>query len=237
MRELRVKGKHVMFSFVLLITGFLISISYQYASLANQQGSPLTDSQWHAEDELRNDVIFEQQVNRELTDSLRDVQSQIKTIEDDISASERLYLNLVEDIGQLRMVTGSVGVQGEGIHVRLDDAEYVPGEDNPNHYIVHEQHIQQVVDELLVAGAEAIAINGHRIHQQSYIQCVGPVIEIDGETSFAPFEVTAIGDSETLDESLNLIGGVKDQIVNENIEVRIEKRNDIVLDPFFSERG
>ncbi|MGJ9381322.1 DUF881 domain-containing protein [Salipaludibacillus sp. CF4.18] len=231
------KGKHVMFSFVLLITGFLVSLSYQYTSHTNQQGPPLSDSQWQEEDELRNEVISEQQVNQKLTDSLREVQSQIKTVEDDISTSERLYLNLVEDIDQLRMVTGSVGVSGEGIHVKLDDAEYVPGEDNPNHYIVHEQHIQQIVDELLVAGAEAIAVNGHRIHQQSYIQCIGPVIEIDGETSFAPFEVTAIGDSETLDESLNLVGGVKDQLVNQNIDIRIEKRNEIILDPFFSEKG
>lgn len=234
---MRVKSKHVMFSLVLLISGFLISLSYQYTSEANQQTSPLTDSQWQEEAQLRNEVIKEQQVNRELTESLRDVQNQIKSIEDEISISERTYLNLVEDIDRLRMVTGSVGVKGEGIHVRLADAEYVPGDDNPNNYIVHEQHIQQVVDELLVAGAEAIAINGHRIHKQSYIQCVGPVVEIDGETSFAPFEITAIGDGETLDESLNLIGGVKDQLVNENIEVRIEKKAEIILDPYFSDRG
>jgi len=230
-----VKGNYVIFSFVLLVTGFLISMSAQYSK--ETEDVRLTDSQWEAEEQLRNEVLIKQQLNRELTDDLRDVQLQIKTIEEDISNQERTYFNLIEDIDRLRMVTGQVGVKGEGIRVTLADAEYVQGQDNPNNYIVHEQHIQLIVDELLVAGAEAVAINGQRINQETYIQCIGPVIEIDGEISFAPFEVTAIGEKEMLDESLNLIGGVKDQLVNENIQVRIQKENEIVLSSRFSESG
>lgn len=228
------KGNYVIFSFFLLVTGFLISISFQNTDEIGI-GVARSDLEWETDTELRNEILMEQQLNRDLTDDLREVQFEIKTIEEEISNQEKTYFNLIEDIDLLRMVTGEVGVKGEGIHVTLADAEY-DGEENPNDYIVHERHIQLVVDELLVAGAEAVAINGQRINQKSYIQCIGPVIEIDGEISFAPFEITAIGNKEILDESLNLIGGVKDQLVNENIQVRIQKENDIMLRPRFYDR-
>ncbi|WP_416151039.1 DUF881 domain-containing protein [Salipaludibacillus sp. HK11] len=234
--KLKVKGSYVIFSFALLVTGFLASLSYQNVKETDTK-SLLTDSQWEEEEELRNEFLLEQQVNRELAEDLRDVQAQIKMIEEEVSNQERTYFNMVEDIDRLRMVTGEVAVKGEGIHVTLADAEYEHGDEDPNNYIVHEQHIQQVVDELLVAGAEAVAINGERINQQTYIQCIGPVIDIDGNISFAPFEISAIGNQETLDESLNLIGGVKDQLVNENVQVRIQKKNEIILDPRFNESG
>jgi uncharacterized protein YlxW (UPF0749 family) len=231
---LKVKAKYGIISFVLLVTGFLISLSFQFERETRNEAH-LSDSQWEAEGQLRDEVLIEQQMNRELTADLRGVQLQIKTIEEGIANQERTYFNLIEDIDRLRMVTGKVGVKGEGIHITLADADYVQNVDNPNNYIVHEQHIQLVVDELLVAGAEAVAINGHRINHESYIQCIGPVIEVDGEISFAPFEITAIGEKEMLEESLNLIGGVKDQLVNENIQVRIQKENEIILSPRFSE--
>ncbi|UTR15183.1 DUF881 domain-containing protein [Salipaludibacillus sp. LMS25] len=231
------KSRYVFFSFVLLITGFLIALSFQLDADFGTNSFVEPDSQWQTEHDLRNDVLLEQETNRDLAEQLKGIQSEIKQIEDTVSDQEQMYFNLVEDMDKLRMVTGEIGVKGEGVLVTLTDAQYIPGEDNPNSYIVHEQHIQQVVDELLVSGAEALAINGHRITHKTYIQCIGPVIEIDGEIAFAPFEVTAIGDRDTLEEALNLTGGVKDQLVSENIQVRIEKKNNIQIDPYFSESG
>ncbi|UCZ51822.1 DUF881 domain-containing protein [Bacillus shivajii] len=233
---MKVKGSHVIFSLVLLVTGFIFALSYQ---LTNDQTGPVAipNNQWQAEDELRNQVLMEQQINRNLTEELRFLQQQITEIEDEMAHRERTYFNLVEDLDRLRMVTGTVGVKGEGVSVMLDDAEYIHEEENPNNFIVHEQHVQMVIDEMLVSGAEAIAINGHRINHQTYIQCIGPVIEVDGHTSFAPFEITAIGDSETLTQALNMTGGVTDRLVSDNIEVRIEKKNEITLDPYYAERG
>ena len=232
---MRVRGSHVIFSFVLLVTGFIVALSYQYAKETNTPADQLSSSQWREEDGLRNEVLMEQTINRELSEELRDIQNEISGIEEEAANQQKRYYNLVEDLDRLRMVTGTVGVQGEGISVTLRDAEYVPDGDNPNNYIVHEQHIQKVIDELMVTGAEAVAINGYRINHQSYIQCIGPVIEVDGNISFAPFEITAIGEGETLNGALNMVGGVKDQLVSENVEVRIEKKSEIKLDPYFSE--
>lgn len=214
------------------MTGFILALSYQLASETSGNNS-ISNSQWRAEDELRNQVLMEQAINRSLAEELRSIQTRINEIEEMVANDQRIYFNLVEDLDRLRMITGSVAVKGEGITITLRDAQYVQEGENPNNYIVHEQHIQKVVDELLVTGAEAIAINGYRINHQSFIQCIGPVIEVDGHTSFAPFEITAIGDSEKLNGALNMLGGVVDQLLGDNIEVRIEKHREIILEPYY----
>ncbi|WP_312889137.1 DUF881 domain-containing protein [Desertibacillus haloalkaliphilus] len=230
------RGKHVILSFVLLVTGFIVSLSYQYAN-ENQADPTVSESQWRHEDELRREILMQQTANRDRQEQLRQVQRNVRELEAEIAQQEATYFNLVEDLEKLRKVTGKVEVQGPGIEVSLSDYSYVPEEGNPNDYIVHEQHIHKVVHELIVSDAEAIAINGQRISHHSYIQCAGPVIRIDGHTSYAPFVITAIGDPDKFEQSLNIIGGVKDQLVNDQIEVRIQKRDNIVLDPFLSEKG
>ncbi|WP_306419225.1 DUF881 domain-containing protein [Alteribacter natronophilus] len=227
------KGSHVILSFVLLFTGFILAFSFQLTM--ESRSSADFSSQPEVEDELRNQIIMQQEANRELTEELRSLQSELSLAEEETAASERRYFNLVEDMDKLRMLTGEVAVQGEGIEVRLDDADYVPEDQHANSFIVHEEHVQRVIDELFVSGAEAVAVNGRRINHQSYIQCIGPVIEIDGDRSFAPFVITAIGDSEQLELALNLNGGVRDRLVSENVEVRIQKQNNIILDPDFDD--
>ena len=111
----------------------------------------------------------------------------------------------------------------------LKDAEYDPVEQNPNDYIVHESHILRVVNELRIAGAQGIAINGQRITANSYIKCTGPVITVDGRTFPAPFVIEAIGDAEVLSASLYLRGGVIDGLIMDNIVVTTEQLKDINL--------
>lgn len=237
---MKVKGKHVILSLVLLVTGFIITFSIQFTK-EHRDESELTHRQWRQEDELRNKIIVQQVVNQNLQEELKGLQTRLMTIEAEIaeleSEKEVRLKNLIEDIERLRKVVGTVAVKGPGVEVSLSDYSYVPDGANPNDYIVHDRHVQKVVDELLVAGAEAIAINGYRISQSSFIQCIGPVINIDGNTSYAPFTISAIGEAEKLVESLNMYGGVKDQLVSDQIEVKIQQKSEIILNPFLSESG
>ena len=55
------------------------------------------------------------------------------------------------------MHLGKVKVKGKGVQVTLADADYNPNEANVNNYLVHEHHVLQVVNELYISGASAIA--------------------------------------------------------------------------------
>lgn len=238
---MKVKGKHVLLFFVLLLTGFIFAFSYDSTTERHANLPPGYEKQWQYEDELRQKINEERAKVNELQETLLQYQAEVRILEEDLaSLNEEQQLkakNLLEDLDRLRKIAGKVAVEGPGIEVVLEDSSYLPEGADPNDYIVHEAHLQLVVHELFVAGAEAVAINGFRLSSQSYILCTGPVIEVDGYKSTAPFVITAIGDSDHLEAALSLYGGVKDQLLNDDITVRIQKKNLIVLDPPFTERG
>ncbi|WP_100404560.1 DUF881 domain-containing protein [Bacillus solitudinis] len=238
---MKVRGKHAILSFVLLVTGFILAVSYELTNERQAELNPGYEREWRHEDQLRSQIIMEQTANLKLQEDLRTYQAEIRALEEDLSMQDEeqevLTANLLEDLERLRKLVGNVEVKGPGIEISLEDASYVPEGANVNDYIVHEVHIQEVVHELYVSGAEAIAVNGYRLSHQSYIQCAGPVIMVDGNVSQAPFVITAIGDSEKLEASLGIIGGVKDKLLNDEISVRVQRKDVIKLDPYLTERG
>lgn len=91
-----------------------------------------------------------------------------------------------------------------------------------------------VINELKIAGAEAISVNGKRIHETSYIRCTGPVITVDGETFPAPFVIEAIGNPETLADAAELSGGILDQLRTEQIRIETQKLSELVMQSMHS---
>lgn len=233
---MKMKGKHVIYALVLLLVGFMLSYSYHFTK-KEQNLSRISENEWEKQDQLRDEILRIQNENSTLFNDLKELQDEVQEIEKTQADNEEITAELVEELEQLRMVTGTVKVKGPGIIVSLRDASYIPEQDHPNNYIVHEHHIQKVISELLISGAEAISINGQRISFNSYILCIGPVVEVDGVQFFAPFEVAAIGDADVMESSINLKGNVKDQLVENGIEVSIEKKSEIVMEPFFSGKG
>lgn len=232
---MKVKGKYVILSFICLVLGFMISFSYQLTKTENKEENSLTDKQWQREYEYRNTLISQEERNRRLQQELFEKQEKVRELEKNLADEEQVLFNLVEDVEKLRMYVGEVKVKGKGIEVSLADSSYVPDEANVNNYIVHERHIQAVINELLVSGANAIAINGQRVFHDSFVLCIGPVVSVDGTQHPAPFVITAIGDPAVLEGALNITGGVKDQLVSENVSVKIEKKQQIVLDPILGQ--
>jgi len=229
----KIQGRHVILSFVCLVLGFMISFSYQYTKDEASKGK-MTDRQWEKEYEYRKLIIEQQNNNRKLHKDLVDKQQKLHEIEKDLADQEQIYYNLVEDAEKLRMFLGKVKVKGKGVEVTLEDASYIPSQESAIDYIVHEQHVYSVINELLISGASAVAVNGQRITHRSYIMCNGPVIEIDGEQHPAPFVIEAIGDPNVLIPALNIAGGVKERLVNDNITVKIASKDEIVIDPLIT---
>lgn len=230
MKIMKVKGKHAVLSLVCLVLGFMIAYSYQSTKTENEQ-SKITDKQWQRDLHLRNQLIEQEKLNRELQKELNQKQQQVLEIEKELSKEAQVFYNLAEDTEKYRMFLGKVKVKGSGVEVTLADGDYDPKEKNINNYLVHEQHVFKVINELYISGAAAIAINGQRLSNHSYIECTGPVITVDGVQHPAPFVISAIGDQDVLTAALNLTGGIKDQLVNDNITVKIEEKESVVLNP------
>lgn len=209
-------------SIILLVTGFIIAFSYQYMK-EHQRPTHESADQFQQEKELRDDIIKEQTSNRTLQNKLNKVRNDIQTREEAIAKQKSTSTELLSQLNQYRMLNGQTSVSGPGVNVTLSDANYVPNGTDPNNYIVHQQDLQEVIYELYAIGAEAIAINGQRFSSHSYIECVGPVVKVDGERHTAPFVISAIGDPTLLMSALNMNGGVVEQLVGRGIDVSVEK--------------
>ncbi|MFD2443432.1 DUF881 domain-containing protein [Bacillus sp. CGMCC 1.16607] len=228
--KIKVKGNHVILALVFLVLGYMIAFSYHLTERVNEN-KPKTNNQWERNLSLRNQIINEQERNRDLQKELNKKQEKVSQIEKELSKEAQIFFNLAEDTEKYRMFLGKIKVKGKGVEVTLADGDYNPIEENANNYIVHEHHVFKVINELYISGATAISINGQRLSHNSYIVCNGPVITVDGYQHPAPFIITAIGDPEVLSSALSLVGGVTDQLVNDNIVVTLATKEDILLDP------
>ncbi|HEY2420515.1 MAG TPA: DUF881 domain-containing protein [Neobacillus sp.] len=232
MKKLKVKGKQVVLSLVCLVLGYMIAFSYHLTQKENQKVNPnMSDKQWEKTLDLRNQLIAQEVTNRKLQKELKQKQNKVLENEKNLSKEAQVFFNLAEDAEKYRMFLGKVKVKGKGVKITLADGAYDPKDVNVNNYLVHEFHVFKVVNELYISGAAAVAINGQRLTSHSYINCNGPVITVDGIQHPAPFIISAIGDPDVLFSALNLNGGVKDQLVNDNIVFTLEKQNEIIFNP------
>ncbi len=210
----------------------MIAFSYHLTQIENQNAPRnLSGNQYEKTLALRNQLIAQEETNRRLQKELTQKQEMVQKNEKSLAKEAQVFLNVAEDAEKYRMFLGKMKVKGKGVKITLSDGAYDPKEDNVNNYLVHEQHVFKVVNELYISGAAAVAINGQRLTSRSYIVCNGPVITVDGVPHPAPFIITAIGEPDVLSSSLNLSGGVKDQLVNDNLVFTLERENEIVLNP------
>ena len=105
----------------------------------------------------------------------------------------------------------------------LDDSNIAKKSgENPNLYIIHDEDLLRVLNELRAAGAEAISVNDQRIVAMSEIRCAGPTISVNNVRSAPPYVIKAIGAPKTLSSALRLRGGVVETFEFWGIQVKIK---------------
>lgn len=96
-------------------------------------------------------------------------------------------------------------MEGPGVAVSLSDAPPdfdVVGHLNVNDLVVHQQDVDAVMNALWRGGAEAMAVQGIRITGTTPVRCIGNVILIGVRAFAPPYVIEAIGDVNTMVESL-----------------------------------
>ena len=222
------RNNRMMYALVFLVLGFILSFSYRTLG-PGSENQKLRAELDPREEVFRANLIEQKERNKQLTDEITTKQKTIAEVEQVLSDSEENHDQLVKEAKSLRLLLGVVPANGEGVRVELEDGDYDPTQQNPNEYIVHESQVLLVVNELKIAGAQAVSINGQRLNANSSIKCTGPVITVDGQTYPAPFVIEAIGDAKALDSSLQLKGGVMDSLLTDNIVMTIEKKKEILM--------
>jgi uncharacterized protein YlxW (UPF0749 family) len=102
---------------------------------------------------------------------------------------------LADDVLRLELVAAGVAVSGPGLVVTLDDAE-VGGEEESR---ITDTDLQNIVNALWAAGAEAISVNDRRIGSLTAIREAGEAILVDYRPVSPPYVVRAVGDPDVID--------------------------------------
>ena len=139
----------------------------------------------------------------------------------------------LDDVDKLKIMSGLTALEGTGITVELDDStETAKNGENPNLYVIHDDDVLRVINELRAAGAEAISLNGQRLIDTSEIRCAGPTLSVNNVRSAAPFVISAIGDKTALENSIKMRGGVEQTLSVWGIRVEVKTCDDIYIPPY-----
>lgn len=181
-----------------MLLAVLLGLVVTAAALDLRQPSPGSA----AARELLLEQIENQQVRaRAAADQTVQVSAQLATLQ-----AQALGSTDPEGVEQWRRdaaASGSTGVAGPGLRVVLSDADPGSGEATASQR-VQDIDLQVVVNGLWLAGAEAIAINGHRLTATSAVRSAGSAVLVDMQALTSPYTVEAIGDARSMQ---SILGG------------------------------
>ena len=100
----------------------------------------------------------------------------------------------------LALAAGASAVSGPGVRIVIDDAPSGSAA-GPSGTVV-DVDLQSIVNGLWAAGAEAVAIDGHRLSSLSAIRGAGAAITVNYASLTPPYAIEAIGNPNTLPASL-----------------------------------
>ena len=197
---------------VCVLLGFMIAVQFKTTS--------------------RRDASVSMQRVEDLAARLAETEKERDELKDEVVALKASGGDTAGD-DTLRMRAGLTPLTGPGVIVRLDDStvKAKTGE-NPNLYLIHDDDLLKVINELRAAGAEAISVNGQRLIGTSEIRCAGPTLSVNNVRSAPPFEVRAIGDVDSLEQALKMRGGVAETLKVWGIQLEIQQAADVYIPPY-----
>jgi len=139
-----------------------------------------------------------------------------------------------QELQDLRMASGIYPLRGPGLEIVLtDSAKQGRTFMDPNLLLVHYDHLELLVNELWVAGAEAVSVNGERVVTGAGFTCAGSIILVGNKKVAPPYVVRAIGDAKTLKAALTMPGGfVERQIYPFELEITITEKDNLYIVPY-----
>lgn len=136
-----------------------------------------------------------------------------------------------EELDRVRNLAGMTEMEGPGVQVTLNDSPNVlqPGQD-ANNFILHDEDVLSVLNELRAAGATAIAINDQRVITTTEVRCIGPTVLLNKNQRLSPpFVISALGDPDTLANSLKMKDGVVESLQLWGIQVDVKKVDKLTI--------
>ncbi|MCR4399014.1 MAG: DUF881 domain-containing protein [Firmicutes bacterium] len=208
------RGSQVAVALVCVILGMMVSLQFKV------QQAMSSNPAFQRSEELARRLRDAEKERADLQQEVADLRGKLA----EMAEGKNVIATLTDQLQAAQMMAGLTALEGPGVTVVMDDSKRpsLPGDD-PNAFIIHDDDILSVVNELRAAGAEALSINGQRVISKTEIRCVGPTISVNGVRIAPPITITAIGDPQTLEAGLKTRGGIVDNLGLWGIEVTVKR--------------
>ncbi len=152
------------------------------------------------------------------------LRQEVEALEDQLreyqqAAGRGVLEALVDELNRVKIVNGLVEVSGPGVEVRLDGP-------------LTALDMQDLINELRNAGAEALALGDERLIVSSVVASAEDgTITLNGVKIARPYVLRAIGHPEAMEKALLRSGGLLAALEGsyEGLEVTVVKRDKMVL--------
>ena len=193
---------------------FLILTAVIFIQFKTINQTDITSLENMREDELRTEISNFKQKSEEISKQIEETNLKIAEYEETISTDKEASELLEKELEQQNNLLGKNDVKGSGVIITITDTKEQK---------ITAQDLRELLNQLKLAGAEAISINGQRIVYDSYLVDIGDTyISVNGEGIVSPYEVKAIGNPTYLESGLS-----KKQYGY--IDTKLEEGKDVVL--------
>lgn len=200
----------------------VILITVMFAQFKTVEETDITGIETAREAELQTMLSSWKTKYEEIEEKLTDTKSKINEYNEKIQSNQEASELLDEELEQSNLLVGKTNVQGEGIIITLKDNEEKS---------IEASDLRTLINELKLAGAEAISINDKRVLNMTELVDVNGVILINEERIVSPYIVKAIGDQTYLSSAISLkTSGFIDSytIMGKSVEMTKEKNINIM---------
>jgi uncharacterized protein YlxW (UPF0749 family) len=180
------------------IAGLLVSVTYDQAAAGAKGREQVREA-------LIGDIDRESSVSDDLQSQLQSLSRQVTSTRDALLAHSTVGQRALDELSSAEQGSAAVKVTGPGLLITLANADPKAdadpvgrsAQDNPQGN-VRDGDLQVVVNALWAAGAEAVSINGQRLGPLTAIRFAGEAVLVDFRPVNNPYQVSAIGDPDTL---------------------------------------
>lgn len=219
------KGRIIMTITVGLMCFVLTYVMFMQFKLVEE--TDITEIENARESELKEKLASWKTKYEDLTIKLEETSTRLEEYNKSKASNQETSQLLANELEQAKKIAGLTEVKGDGIVVTLTDGEEV----------ILARNLHDLVNELRLAGAEAISINDKRIvNMTDIVDIVEKVILVNVERTSSPYVIKAIGDPKYLESALNTKTiGFMDQMAVEGKNAKLERQNNIKINPYNKE--
>ncbi len=216
------KGK-ISLAIIIGFTSFIFTM-VMFTQFKTVEKTDITAIETMRETELREELSKIKDKYNDVELKLDETQNKIAEYENQMENEEDSTKLLEKELNEAKMYLGTTNVVGEGIIIELSDTTAKE---------IESYDLINLVNELKLAGAEAISINDNRvIATTDIVDISSKYIMMNGKRISGPYIIKAIGDKKYLESGITLKNGYVDEIKANGKNINYSIQDNVTINAY-----